>query len=58
MPKGAQKVSLRYELGNSISSLSFAGGSSLDGVIDKALKACGMSQPSEPGALAEPQALT
>ena len=56
--KGAQKVSLRYELGNSISSLSFAGGRSLDGVIDKALKACGMSPPSEPGALAEPQAST
>jgi hypothetical protein len=45
--KGAQKVSLRYELGNSTSTLSFVGGSSLDGVIDKALKACGMSPPSE-----------
>ena len=56
--KGTQKLSVRAGVRGSSETVSFAGGKSMDGVIDKALKACGMSPPSEPGALAEPQAST
>ena len=56
--KGAQKLSVRVGVRGSSETVSFAGGKSMDGVIDKTLKACGKSSPSEPGALAEPQAST
>jgi hypothetical protein len=44
--KGAQKLSLRYGLRGFTATVSFAGGKSMDGMIDKALKACGKA--SEP----------
>jgi hypothetical protein len=56
--KGTQKLSVRAGVRGSSETVSFAGGKSMDGVIDKARKVCGMSPPSEPGALAEPQAST
>jgi hypothetical protein len=46
--KGAQKLSLRYELRGFAATVSFAGGTSMDGIIDKALKAC--AKASEPQA--------
>ena len=46
--EGAQKLSLRYELRGFAATVSFAGGQSMDGIIDKALKACGKA--SEPQA--------
>jgi hypothetical protein len=45
--EGAQKLSVRAEVRGSYETVSFAGGKSMDGVIDKALKACGKFSPSE-----------
>jgi hypothetical protein len=52
--KGTQRVSLRYGLGASYETLSFLGGTSMDRVIDEALKACGKFLPKP--TLTEPQA--
>ena len=45
---GAQKISLRYGLGNAISTVSFSGGKSLTVVIAKARKACGLEASEAP----------
>ena len=47
---GAQKISLRYQLGDAISTVSFSGGKSLTVVIGKALKACGLEASEAPKA--------
>lgn len=47
---GAQKISLRYELGKAISTVSFSGGKSLTVVIAKARKACGLEASDAPKA--------
>ena len=44
--EGAQKISVRYALSGAVATVSFAGGRSLNDVITKARKACGI-QPAE-----------
>jgi hypothetical protein len=46
--KGAKTISVRYELGGASFTNTFAGGKSLDDVVQKALKACGKSALIEP----------
>jgi hypothetical protein len=44
--KGTQKLSVRAGVRGSYETVSFASGKPMDAVIDKALKACGMSPPA------------
>jgi hypothetical protein len=46
--KGAKKVSVRYTIGGMMLTETFGGGKSLDGIIQKAMKACGKSALLEP----------